>query len=77
MTTGLEDANEDTYLISSSEFFLGRGLSIKVSENKGMMAEEASLSFSSSLPQDASRSFSARDQGGDQDRRHQRCGSLY
>jgi hypothetical protein len=55
---GLEDVNGDTCLISSSGFCLGRGFSIGFSENKGMMAEEASLSFSSRLPRDSLRIFS-------------------
>jgi hypothetical protein len=58
MTTGSDDANKDTCIISSSRFFLGRGFTIEISENKGVVAEAASLSFSSRLPQDASRSFS-------------------
>jgi hypothetical protein len=73
---GSENANGDTRIISSSEFCLGRGFSIEFSENKGMMVEEASLSFSSRLPRDASRNFSARSLGGDQDGGHQRCASL-
>jgi hypothetical protein len=50
MTTGLDDANKDTCIISSSRFFLGRGFTIEISENKGVVAEAASLSFSSRLP---------------------------
>jgi ribosomal protein L13E len=40
MTTGSEDAN------ISSGFRLGRGFSIEFLENKGVVAEAASLSFS-------------------------------
>jgi hypothetical protein len=74
---GLDDLNRDTCIVSSSGFCLERGFAIELSENKGVVAEMASLSFSSRLPQDASRSFYI--QGslvGDQDQGHQRSGSL-
>jgi hypothetical protein len=74
--TGSDDASGDTCIISSSRFCLRRGFAIELSENKGVVAEAASLSFSSRLPWDASRSFSNGSLGGDQDREHQRCGSL-
>jgi hypothetical protein len=43
MTTGSKDVSGDTCLISWSGFCLGRGFAIEVSENKGVVAEAASL----------------------------------
>jgi hypothetical protein len=48
----------DTCIISSSGSCLGRGSAIELSENKRVAEEEASLSFASWLPRDASRSYS-------------------
>jgi hypothetical protein len=55
--TGSDDANRYTCIISSNGFCFGSGVTIEFSENKGVVVEVASLSFSSRLPRNASRNF--------------------
>jgi hypothetical protein len=57
MRSGSNDANGDTCIIPLKRSCLGRGFSIEFFEIKGVVAETASLIFSSMLPWDASRSF--------------------
>jgi hypothetical protein len=68
--------NVDTCIISSNVFCLGSGVAIEFSENNGVVAETASLSFYIGFVEMHKEVFLYGSLGGDQDRGHRRCGSL-